>query len=298
MTIPMLVLTSILLLATGVILLVATRLVRALRHTIELESRIARLQEGVHLLTDTAETGFRQVATEIERLSARGGPARSGRPVAHGGGTSDGRAPSSRDTPRQDGEGDRRHRAGLGRRGPPPPVACRCGRLGPYTRDDGARPCLAARMTTAGPCACSCLCAAGSASTASGSAAAGVWPTRPCAASSPSGPPALRASRRCLRCASAPRWSPRAASAPRRSKRPWPVRPTVACASARNSWPWGRWRSRPSRTRSPDSRVSVSLRVWIRPRSASSWPVCPERSCTPSVWCRSSPSVTAPCVSP
>jgi hypothetical protein len=73
MTMPLLVLTFILLLATGVILLVATRLVRALRHTIELESRIARLQEGVNLLTDTAETGFRQVATEIERLSVRGG---------------------------------------------------------------------------------------------------------------------------------------------------------------------------------------------------------------------------------
>ena len=72
MTIPMLVLTSILLTATGVILLVATRLVRALRHTVELESRIARLQEGLNLLTDTTETGFRQVATEIERLSAAG----------------------------------------------------------------------------------------------------------------------------------------------------------------------------------------------------------------------------------
>lgn len=69
MTIPMLVLTSILVLATGVMLLVATRLVRALRHTVELESRIARLQEGVNLLTDTTEMGFRQVAAEIERLS-------------------------------------------------------------------------------------------------------------------------------------------------------------------------------------------------------------------------------------
>lgn len=72
MTIPMLVLSSILLLATGVIVLVATRLVRALRHTAALESRIARLQDGLNLLTDTAETGFRQVATEIERLSALG----------------------------------------------------------------------------------------------------------------------------------------------------------------------------------------------------------------------------------
>jgi Tfp pilus assembly protein PilX len=73
MTIPMVVLSSILLLATGVILLVATRLVRALRHTVELESRIARMQEGLNLLTDTAETGFRQVATEIERLSSMAG---------------------------------------------------------------------------------------------------------------------------------------------------------------------------------------------------------------------------------
>ena len=70
MTIPMLVLTSILLFATGVILLVAIRLVRALRHTVELEQRVVRLQEGINLLTDTTETGFRQVATEIERLSA------------------------------------------------------------------------------------------------------------------------------------------------------------------------------------------------------------------------------------
>ena len=70
MTIPMLVMTSILLLATGVILLVATRLVRALRHTVELEQRVVRLQEGINLLTDTTETGFRQVATEVERLSA------------------------------------------------------------------------------------------------------------------------------------------------------------------------------------------------------------------------------------
>ena len=69
MTVPVLVLTAVLLLATGVILLVATRLVRALRHTVELEQRVARLQEGVNLLTDTTETGFRQVAAEVERLS-------------------------------------------------------------------------------------------------------------------------------------------------------------------------------------------------------------------------------------
>ena len=69
MTIPMLVLTALLSLATGIIMLVAARLVRALRHTVELEQRVARLQEGINLLTDTTETGFRQVAAEIERLS-------------------------------------------------------------------------------------------------------------------------------------------------------------------------------------------------------------------------------------
>ena len=77
MTMPMLVVTAILLVATGAILLVATRLVRALRHTVELESRIARLQEGLNLLTDTTETGFRQVAAEIERLSSVSRPAAS-----------------------------------------------------------------------------------------------------------------------------------------------------------------------------------------------------------------------------
>jgi hypothetical protein len=83
MTVPMLVMTATLLLATGVILLVATRLVRALRHTVELEQRIVRLQEGVNLLTDTTETGFRQVATEIERLSVAAATAPSvGKPTA------------------------------------------------------------------------------------------------------------------------------------------------------------------------------------------------------------------------
>ena len=72
MTVPMIALTSALLLATGVLLLVAVRLVRALRHTVELESRIGRLQEGLNLLTDTTEMGLRQVATEIERLTAVG----------------------------------------------------------------------------------------------------------------------------------------------------------------------------------------------------------------------------------
>lgn len=75
MTVPMLVLTALLTLITGVLLIVATRLVRALRHTVELEQRVARLQEGVNLLADTTETGFRQVAAEIERLSGSGRPA-------------------------------------------------------------------------------------------------------------------------------------------------------------------------------------------------------------------------------
>jgi hypothetical protein len=70
----MLALTAVLSLVTGVVLLVASRLVRALRQTVELEQRIARLQEGVNLLTDTAETGFRQVAVEIERLARPAGP--------------------------------------------------------------------------------------------------------------------------------------------------------------------------------------------------------------------------------
>ena len=74
MTIPMLALTAVLALTTGVLLLVATRLVRALRHTVELEQRVARLQEGINLLADTTETGFRQVAAEIERLSGTATP--------------------------------------------------------------------------------------------------------------------------------------------------------------------------------------------------------------------------------
>jgi hypothetical protein len=77
MTVPMLVLTAFLTLITGVLLIVATRLVRALRHTVELEQRVARLQEGVNLLADTTETGFRQVAAEIERLSGAGATPRA-----------------------------------------------------------------------------------------------------------------------------------------------------------------------------------------------------------------------------
>jgi len=66
----MLVTTSIVLLATGVIVLVAVRLVRALRHTVELEHRVGCLQAGISLLTDTTEAGFRQVSAELERMSA------------------------------------------------------------------------------------------------------------------------------------------------------------------------------------------------------------------------------------
>jgi hypothetical protein len=82
MTIPMLVMTSLLLLSTGVIVLVAVRLVRALRHAVELEQRVIRLQEGVNLLTDTTETGFRQVAAEIERLTSATGKAAATLPAA------------------------------------------------------------------------------------------------------------------------------------------------------------------------------------------------------------------------
>jgi hypothetical protein len=82
MTIPMLVMTSLLLLSTGVIVLVAVRLVRALRHAVELEQRVIRLQEGVNLLTDTTETGFRQVAAEIERLTSATGKAAAALPAA------------------------------------------------------------------------------------------------------------------------------------------------------------------------------------------------------------------------
>jgi hypothetical protein len=81
MSIPMLVLTGLLTLATGIIVLVAARLVRALRHTVELEQRVTRLQEGINLLTDTAETGFRQVAAEIERLSTAAASAAAPAPV-------------------------------------------------------------------------------------------------------------------------------------------------------------------------------------------------------------------------
>ena len=86
MTMMMLALTALLSLVTGVLLLVASRLVRARHHTVELEQRIARLQEGLNLLTDTTETGFRQVAAEIERLAgsatAAAAPAPISRPTA------------------------------------------------------------------------------------------------------------------------------------------------------------------------------------------------------------------------
>ncbi|MGI8672533.1 MAG: hypothetical protein ACR2LU_07980, partial [Luteitalea sp.] len=69
MTLPMFA-AGLLCLVSGVLVMVTVRLVRALRQTVELELRIARLQEGVNLLTDTIETGFRQVASEVQRLAA------------------------------------------------------------------------------------------------------------------------------------------------------------------------------------------------------------------------------------
>ena len=65
-----------LLLATGTVLLVAIRLVQALRVVSQLEQQIVRLQEGTNLLTDTVELGFRQCATELERLAAQAQVAR------------------------------------------------------------------------------------------------------------------------------------------------------------------------------------------------------------------------------
>jgi hypothetical protein len=68
-----------LLLTTGTVMLVAVRLVQALRVVVHLEQQLARLQEGTNLLTDTVELGFRQCATELERLAAQG---QQPRPVA------------------------------------------------------------------------------------------------------------------------------------------------------------------------------------------------------------------------
>lgn len=88
MTTQLLVLTALNLVLAGVVLLVAVRLVRALRHTVELESRVTRLQEGVNLLSDATETGLRLVMNELERISEIAAtPARTrvpGRPTAAG----------------------------------------------------------------------------------------------------------------------------------------------------------------------------------------------------------------------
>jgi 7-keto-8-aminopelargonate synthetase-like enzyme len=59
-----------LLVTTGTVAIVAVRLVQALRIIVALEDRLARLQEGTNLLTDTVELGFRQCAIELERLGA------------------------------------------------------------------------------------------------------------------------------------------------------------------------------------------------------------------------------------
>jgi hypothetical protein len=77
---------GVLLLATGTVVLVAMRLVQALRVIVHLEQQVVRLQEGTNLLTDTVELGFRQCATELERLAAH----TQARPVAA--------APASRPT--------------------------------------------------------------------------------------------------------------------------------------------------------------------------------------------------------
>ena len=63
------VLIAALLVATGTIVLVAARLLQALRTILHLEQQVTRLQEGTNLLTDTVELGFRQVAAELERIA-------------------------------------------------------------------------------------------------------------------------------------------------------------------------------------------------------------------------------------
>ena len=76
MTVLLFVLSFILILTPGTLLVAAVRLMRqAPRRTLALETRVARLQEALNLLTETAETGFREMATEIERIST--GPDRT-----------------------------------------------------------------------------------------------------------------------------------------------------------------------------------------------------------------------------
>jgi hypothetical protein len=60
-----------LLLTTGTVVMVAARLVQALRIIVTLEDRLTRLQEGTNLLTDTVELGFRQCAAELERVAGQ-----------------------------------------------------------------------------------------------------------------------------------------------------------------------------------------------------------------------------------
>lgn len=60
-----------LLLTSGTVALVALRLIQALRVIVQLEHQVVRLQEGTNLLTDTVELGFRQTATELERLATQ-----------------------------------------------------------------------------------------------------------------------------------------------------------------------------------------------------------------------------------
>lgn len=56
-------------LTSGTVVLVTVRLMQALRVIVRLELHVTRLQEGINLLTDTVELGFRQTATELERVS-------------------------------------------------------------------------------------------------------------------------------------------------------------------------------------------------------------------------------------
>lgn len=70
------------LLATGTLAMVALRLVQALRIIVSLEGRLARLQEGTTLLAETVEMGFRDCATELERLGGQIAPPQPARPRA------------------------------------------------------------------------------------------------------------------------------------------------------------------------------------------------------------------------
>ena len=67
----------------GVLLLVqigfAWRLLHLARVVSRYEEKIAHLSDGLSLLTETSEAGFRAMAIEIERLASRGSPRRQAR---------------------------------------------------------------------------------------------------------------------------------------------------------------------------------------------------------------------------